>query len=71
MSPRVFAKGYGNINLADVEEEDRVAKIREEHFKRQRPPGFVSFKGDPFKGNPDALTVLDRLGYDIIDDNFM
>ncbi|KAK9477090.1 hypothetical protein V1514DRAFT_321405 [Lipomyces japonicus] len=59
-----------NLDPADSEEE-RISIMKEKYLEKQRPPGFAPFKGDPFEGTADAITVFDRLGYDIIDDRDM
>ncbi|KAK9480329.1 hypothetical protein V1514DRAFT_326091 [Lipomyces japonicus] len=59
-----------NVNLSDSEE-TRLAKMREAELEKQRPKGFVPFKGDPFEGKPDPITVFERLGYDVVDDRDM
>ncbi|KAK9480328.1 hypothetical protein V1514DRAFT_194182 [Lipomyces japonicus] len=70
--PKLQLRGNNqeNVNLSDSEE-TRLAKMREAELEKQRPKGFVPFKGDPFEGKPDPITVFERLGYDVVDDRDM
>lgn len=46
----------------------RMQHLREEALRTQRPPGFEPFASDPFEDTSDAKTVLERMGFDILED---
>ena len=53
-----------------VDEEDRrIQQLRNQHLRAQRPAGFIPFTGSAFEGTSDAKIVLERLGFEIIDDD--
>ena len=51
------------------DENKRIQQLRDEHLRAQRPPDFISFSGPAFEGTADAKTVLERLGFEIIEED--
>jgi len=51
------------------DENGRIQQLRDEHLRAQRPPGFIPFSGSAFEGTADAKTVLERLGFEIVEED--
>lgn len=51
------------------DEKGRIEQLRDVHLRAQRPPDFIPFTGSAFDGTADAKTVLERLGFEIVDED--
>lgn len=59
----------GHDSPAADDENGRIQQLRDEHLRAQRPPDFIPFSGSPFEGTADAKTVLERLGFEIVEED--
>jgi hypothetical protein len=59
--------GY-DTHTAD-KESGRIQQLRNKYLRAQRPPDFIPFSGSVFEGTADTKTVLERLGFEIIEED--
>ena len=50
------------------EEDRRIQQLRDQHLRAQRPADFIPFSGSVFEGTADVKTMLERSGFEIIED---